>query len=345
MRVAVYYNNDDIRIEERLVPEIGDDELLVKVEASGICGSDVMEWYRLQKAPLVLGHEIAGRVERVGKRVKRFKRGDRVFVSHHVPCNTCRYCEAGQHSLCDTLRSTNFDPGGFAEFVRVPSINVANGTFLLPEGMTFEEGAFIEPLACVLRGLRIAHFRSGRSALVLGSGISGLLFIRALRAFGASRIAATDIEDRRLETAKRLGADVVMRAEDAGPEKAREANGGLLFDFVVACAGVSSVVEQAFDLVERGGTVLLFAPLEPGTMIPLPLFHIWREQVTIVSTYAGCHDDIKEAIGMIETHAIEVADMITHRLPLEEAARGFKLVAEGKESIKVIILPSTFSPV
>jgi L-iditol 2-dehydrogenase len=340
MRVAVYYRNNDIRIEERPVPEIADDELLVKVEASGICGSDVMEWYRLQKAPLVLGHEIAGRVERAGKSVKRFGPGDRVFVSHHVPCNACRYCAEGQHSLCDTLRSTDFDPGGFAEFLRVPSINVTNGTFLLPDGMTFEEGVFIEPLACVLRGLRIARFRSGRSALVLGSGISGLLFIKALRASGAARIAATDIESSRLDKAILFGADVVTRADEAEPETLRAANEGLLYDLVVACAGETSVVEQAFQLVGRGGTILLFAPLKPSTMVPLPLFEIWREQITIVSTYAGCPEDIEEAIRMIETHDIEVADMITHRLPIEDVALGFKLVAAGKESIKVVIIPS-----
>ena len=133
MRAAVYYSNNDIRIEEMPVPKIGDDELLVRIESSGICGSDVMEWYRIKKAPLVLGHEIAGVVFEAGTRVKRFKPGDRVTVAHHVPCNTCRYCLAGQYSLCDTLRSTNFDPGGFAEFIRVPAINVDRGTFIVPD--------------------------------------------------------------------------------------------------------------------------------------------------------------------------------------------------------------------
>jgi len=152
VRVAVYYNNNDVRLEEMPVPAIGQHEMLVRVEASGICGSDVMEWYRIMRAPLVLGHEIAGTIAEVGKDVTRYKVGDRVFVSHHVPCNTCRYCLAGHHTVCDTLRSTNFDPGGFAEYLRVPAINVDRGVFLLSDEMSFDQGVFIEPLACVYRG-------------------------------------------------------------------------------------------------------------------------------------------------------------------------------------------------
>ena len=339
MRVAVYHNNRDIRIEERPVPRIGPGELLVKMEASGICGSDVMEWYRIENAPLVLGHEIAGTIVETGNGVVDFKPGDRVFVSHHVPCNECRYCEEGQYSLCETLRTTNFDPGGFAEFIRVPSINVTTGTFKLPDKMSFDEGAFVEPLACVLRGIDTARFRPGRSVLVLGSGISGLLFVKAFHALQASRIVATDIEKRRLETARRFGADFALHAKEAEPDRMRENNNGLLFDLVVVCAGGASVFEQAFTLVEQGGTVLLFAPPEPDLDLQLPLFRIWRDQIAILSTYAGCPADIEEAIDMIASKRITVTDMITHRLPLDRTAEGFRLVSEGTESIKVIITP------
>ena len=169
-RVAVYYKNDDIRLEERPFPKIGPGEILMRIEASGICGSDVMEWYRIKKAPLVLGHEVAGVVEEVGEGVKKFKKGDRITAAHHVPCNTCKYCLNGQYSVCDTLRSTNFDPGGFAQYVRLPAINVDRGTFLLGDGVSFEEGTFAEPLACVLRGQRIAGLRPGDSVLVLAVG-------------------------------------------------------------------------------------------------------------------------------------------------------------------------------
>lgn len=339
MRAAVYYNNRDVRIEERPVPETGPRELLVRVESSGICGSDVMEWYRIQKAPLVLGHEITGVIVEKGADVTDFETGDRVFVSHHVPCNSCRWCVEGQHSLCDTLRSTNFDPGGFAEFVRVPEINVELGTFHLPTSVSFDEGAFVEPLACVLRGLRSAGFEKGHSALLLGSGISGLLFVKALRSFGAGIIAATDINRSRLEAAERFGADAVLLADDAPPERLREINGGELFDLVVTCAGPVTVVEQAFKSVFRGGTILLFAPVEPGVSVSLPLFDIWRDQIAVISTYAGCPVDIEAAIELLADPAFTVTDMITHRMPLEQTEEGFRLVAEGKDSIKVIIKP------
>lgn len=339
MKAAVYYNNNDIRIEEMPVPEIGPGEILVRIESSGICGSDVMEWYRLKKAPLVLGHEIAGTVERVGAEVDRFSPGDRVSVAHHVPCEECRYCLKEKYSLCDTLRTTNFDPGGFAEFVRVPDINVEKGTFIIPDGLSFDAAAFIEPLACVVRGMGVARFTKGDSVLVLGSGISGLLFIKLLKAKGAGRIVATDIDPARLEAAKRMGADEVLDATEAVPERLKELNDGRLFDLAVTCAGVEPVVLQALRSVDRGGTILLFAPLAPGVEITMPFFDVWRDQITIVSTYAGPPGDSREAMDLLASGEIEVEDMITHRLPLDRTAEGFRLVAEGSESIKVMIKP------
>ena len=169
MRVAMYYNNRDVRVEQMEIPRIGPDELLVKVWSSGICGSDVLEWYRLAKAPLVLGHEIAGEIVQVGDAVQGWKQGDRVFVSHHVPCNLCRYCASGHHSVCDTLAKTNFEPGGFAEYLRVPAINVRNGVYALPDSMSYDEAVFIEPLACVFRGQHHAGWMPGRRVLVIGS--------------------------------------------------------------------------------------------------------------------------------------------------------------------------------
>src|SRR4030066_2190020 len=207
VRVAMYYNNEDVRLEEVPAPRIGPGELLVKVLESGICGSDVMEWYRIKKAPRVLGHETAGEIVEVGKEVKNYKVGNRVFVSHHVPCNTCQYCLNGFHTLCDTLRTTNFDPGGFAEYIRVPKINVDRGVFLLPKEVSFEDGVFIEPLACVLRGQRLAGLRAGQRVFVIGSGMSGIFPIDRVRCSGARWVTASDIDEYRLKAAKKFGAD------------------------------------------------------------------------------------------------------------------------------------------
>jgi L-iditol 2-dehydrogenase len=339
MRVAMYYNNRDVRLEEIPTPRIGPGELLVKVLASGICGSDVMEWYRIKKAPRVLGHEIAGEIVEVGKEVKNYKVGDRVFVSHHVPCNTCQYCLNGFHTLCDTLRTTNFDPGGFGEYLRVPRINVDRGVFLLPEEVSFEDGIFIEPLACVLRGQRLARLKPGQRVFVIGSGISGVLHIALARASGAGEIMASDISEYRLKAAKQFWADEAILAKEVNPAKIREINQGQLVDMVIVCAGTISAYTQALQSVDRGGTVLCFAPLEPDLNFVLPFFDFWNDGITLLSTYGGSPFDITTAIELIRAQRLPLRQMVTHRLPLKETGRGFQLVAEAKDSIKVIIEP------
>jgi len=339
MRVAMYYNNRDVRLEEVPTPVIGPGELMVKVLASGICGSDVMEWYRIKKAPRVLGHEITGEIVEVGKGVEHFHIEDRVFVSHHVPCNTCHYCLNGFHTVCDTLRTTNFDPGGFAEYIRIPRINVDRGVFLLPEEVSFEEGVFIEPLACVIRGQRLARFRPGQTIFVIGSGISGLLHIALARASGAGWVIASDINEYRLKVAKQFGADETILAKEVSPSKIREINKGRLADLIIVCAGTISAYIQALQTVDRGGKVLCFAPLEPGLNFVFPFFDFWNDGITLLPTYGGSPLDIEDAIQLIRSHRLPIDKMITHRLSLAETGIGFQLVAEAKESIKVIIEP------
>lgn len=340
MRVAVYYSNSDIRIEDRPVPKIGPGEILVRVMACGICGSDVMEWYRIKKAPLVLGHEAAGEIVAVGKGIEQYKEGDRVFVAHHVPCNRCYYCLKGHHTVCETLRKTNFDPGGFAEYIRVPEINVDRGVYLLPEEVSYEEGTFIEPLACVVRGQRLAGMEPGNRVLVIGSGISGLLHIQLARSLGAGRIVATDVSDYRLEAALKFGADAVIHAKENVPLRLREVNDGWLADLVVLCTGAPSAITQALQSVERGGTLLFFAPADQGISLPIPVNDLfWRTEITLTSSYAGSPADHMVALELIRAGRMNVRNMITHRLGLSETGHGFQLVAKAQESIKVTIEP------
>jgi L-iditol 2-dehydrogenase len=340
MRVALWYNNRDVRVEEMPVPEIGPGELLVRVIASGICGSDVMEWYRLDRAPLVLGHEIAGEVVAAGEGVERYKVGDRIAVAHHVPCNTCHYCLSGNHTSCDTLRQTNFDPGGFAEYVRLPAINVDRGVFPLPDEVSFEDATFVEPLACVLRGQRRANLQPGQTVLVIGSGISGLLHIKLARALGAGHIVATDINRYRLEAAEWFGADIAINADEYVPDDLRDVNNGLLADLVIVCTGALPAVNQALSSVERGGLVLFFAPTAPGVTIPISINNLfWRNDVTLTTSYAGSPADYAAALRLIRARRVPVHEMITHRLSLEETGLGFQLVADARESLKVIIEP------
>jgi L-iditol 2-dehydrogenase len=340
MRVAMWYHNRDVRVEEMPIPQIGPGELLVRVAASGICGSDVMEWYRLDRAPLVLGHEIAGEVVEVGEGVEPYKAGDRVAVAHHVPCNTCHYCLSGNPTVCDTLRRTNFDPGGFAEYVRLPAINVDRGLFLLPDDLSFEEATFIEPLACVLRGQRRARLQPGQSVLVMGSGISGLLHVQLARALGAGRIVTTDISEYRLEAAKKFGADAAIDADEYSPDRLRALNQGFLADVVIVCTGAVPAIAQALASVERGGTLLFFAPTAPGVTTPISINDLfWRTDITLTTSYAGSPADYAVALKLIHAGRVPVREMITHRLSLAEAGLGFRLVAEAQDSLKVIILP------
>lgn len=339
MRVAMYYNNMDVRLEEMPKPKIGPGEIMVKVMASGICGSDVMEWYRILKAPLVLGHEIAGEIVEIGEGVGRYKIGDRVFVSHHIPCNTCHYCLMGYHTACETLHTTNYDPGGFAEYIRVPELNVDRGVFLLPEELSFEDGVFIEPLACVVRGQRVANLRAGQSVLILGSGISGLLHLLLAKTFGAGRIITTDVSGYRLQKARAFGAHAVLHAEEDIPESVRQINNGRLADLVIVCTGAPIAFHQALKAVDRGGTVLCFATTEPDVELSIPLNEFWRNEIKLMPSYGNSPLDATVAIELIRSGRVPVGKMITHRLPLDKTGYGFRLVAEGEESLKVVIEP------
>ena len=339
MRVAMYYSNHDVRLEELPVPRLGTGEVLIRTRASGICGSDLMEWYRIKKAPLVLGHEITGEIAEVGAGVSKFKLGDRVFSCHHVPCGQCRYCLGGHQSVCELLRTTHFDPGGFAEYIRVPQINVELGTYRLPDEMTFDEGSFIEPLGCVVRAQRFAKLSAGQTVLVIGSGISGLLHIQLARARGISRIIATDVSEFRLNAARQFGAGATIHGADNVPARLRVLNDDRLADLVIVCTGAMPGIQQAVRSVERGGTLLFFAPAAAGVDVPIPLFDYWRDEISIVTSYAGSGDDLLESMELITARKVRVADMVTHRLPLADAGRGFQLTAAGQESIKVILDP------
>ncbi len=341
MRVAMYYNNRDVRLEEMEVPEIGPGELLVRIFASSICGSDIMEWYRIKHAPLVLGHEIAGRIFMAGENVSGFHEGDRVVATHHVPCFGCHYCRSGHETVCETLLGgTHFDPGGFCEYVRLPAINVERGTWLIPDNVSYEAATFVEPLACVLRGQMATGIKPGASVLVLGSGIAGLLHVKLALANGAGVVVATDISRERLELARKYGAHHVLDAASDVPQKFRELNNGQGADVVIVCAAVETVCQQGFKSVGRGGVILLFAPAPAGTEVSLSINEIfWRRDVTVTTSYAASPDDCVQALELIRSGRVVVDDMITHRLGLADTGEGFRLVAEGGSSLKVIIKP------
>jgi L-iditol 2-dehydrogenase len=340
MLVAVYYNNKDVRIQEMPKPEIADDEILVKVMASGICGSDVTEWYRVPKAPRILGHEATGVIEKTGDKVKGYKVGDRVFVSHHVPCNKCRYCLGGHHTACETLHTTNYYPGGFAQYIRVPRINVESGVYKLPIDVSFEEGTFIEPLACVVRGQRLAGIQKDDVLLVIGSGVSGILHVQLAKRNGVKRVVVADINRYRLKLAEKFGADFTVDAKGDLPQKLKEVNGERLVDKVVVCTGATQAALTALDCVDKGGTILFFAVPEPSVKVPVPINQFWRNEITLKTSYGAAPNDLAESLAVLAEGKLDVEDMITHRLSLRQAAEGFRLMAEAGKSLKVILEPN-----
>lgn len=328
MRVAVYYNNKDIRIREIPKPKIKEGEILVKIKASGICGTDVMEWYRIIKAPRVLGHETTGDIAEVGDGVTKFKVGQRVFITHHVPCYKCKYCSEGNYTACETLHKGNYDPGGFSEFIGVPKINVEHGTFLLPENISYEEGTMIEPLACCMRGQKVINVKKNHTVLILGSGVSGLSNIQLAKLKGV-RVVATDIDEYRLKKAKEFGADEVIDAKEDFHLRAER---------IIVCTGAMQAVQQAFECIDRKGIILFFAI--PNKNIEIPVVNFWRNEITITTSYGAAPDDLKESLELIKSKKINVHDLITHKFPFAEITKGFELAANPKDSLKIVIEPN-----
>lgn len=337
MKVGMYYNNRDVRVENMPVPKIGNRDLLIKVKACAICGTDIMEWYRIKKAPMVQGHELTGDIVEIGKDVKGYNIGDRVFATHHVPCDECYDCKRGNGTLCEEFqKGNNFDPGGFSEYVRVTGRSVETGILKLPDNVDYEEGTFVEPLGSVIEGVTL---QAGDTVLVLGSGIAGLLNIKFARERGAGKIIATDLSDSRLEAARRFGADYITRAKDCGPEFIREVNDGRLADVVIVSAASKAATEQALQSFDKGGRVIHFATPREGEKTGRDDYANWRTGLIETRTYGATPESCREALELIRSGTVRVDDMITHRLSLEEIGEGFRVASSG-EGLKVIIEPN-----
>jgi L-iditol 2-dehydrogenase len=335
MKAAVWYNNRDIRIEEVPLRRPGPREMLVKVISCGICGSDIVEWYRLPRAPLVQGHEIGAEVVEAGSSVDCFKPGDRVFIAPKVPCGVCHYCREGHFPQCTEIKERL--PGGFAEYILVPEVLVEKGAYLLPGSISYDQSTFIEPLACVARSQRLAGLKAGQSVLVLGCGMSGLLQVQLAKRKRCT-VVATDIVEKKLAFARSFGADLAI---PAGGDISKRVIEYLhkKADVVLLCSSALSAVEQAWACVDKGGAVVFFAVPGPEKTVTVPVNDFWTKEVRILTSYYCGPPDIQEAVRLLAEGAIDVERMITHRLPLEEIALGFRLVMSGEDAVKVIIKP------
>ncbi len=348
MKAAVYYSNRDIRIEEVDDLSVGSREIKVRIMACGVCGSDVMEWYRRKRAGRsggigAFGHECTGIITEVGSQADpKWRVGDRVVVTHHVPCNTCNACIRGHTTACDTLQRTKFKHGygGFAEYVVLPEINVDRGMLRLPESVSFDLGTFVEPLGCVVRGQQWAPTSDGRSVLIIGAGITGLLHTQIARLNGAGFIAVSNPSPERLEAARKFGADATISATEDVPGTFQELNGGVGADTVIMTAPIPVCVQQSIEAVGPGGTILFFAPTTPEINSEINLWNLWQKEVTITHSYAADFHNLSTALKLIHYKRVNVADMITHVFPFQKTAEGFLLTAHHRQgSLKVIIHP------
>jgi L-iditol 2-dehydrogenase len=341
LKVGVYYRNSDVRVEERPDPKAGDRDIVVKVMACGLCGSDLMEWYRIKRAPLVLGHEPAGLVVETGKLVSIVKPGDRVFVTHHVPCNACYHCRIGHETACTTFQGTNnFDPGGFSQLLRVTGKSIENGTFLLPDSMSFEQATFIEPLGTAVRALRTVALKREQSVVVFGSGVAGLLIIKLARAMGAGAIIATDVSPYRLEKAREYGATHTIAANEDVPAFIRKVNDSRLADVVILCTGALPAARIALTSAERGGTILFFAVPKPGETLDVDFNSFWRDDITIRTSYGAAPVDNIQALELIQNGIVEVTDMVTHRFSIDRIGEAFMTGGRPDGCVKVIVEPN-----
>jgi L-iditol 2-dehydrogenase len=238
------------------------------------------------------------------------------------------------------LHTTNYDPGGFAQYLRVPEINLDCGVFVLPDTMSYDEAVFIEPLACVVRAQRAAGVKAGQNVIILGAGISGLLHLLLAKARGAGNVVITDVNAFRLKKAMELGASAAINAKGNVIEEAKRANDGKLFDIIIVSTGAFPAFKQALELADSGGVVMFFAPTEPGLKLDIPVNEFWRNDMTLVTSYGAAPGDNQESLELIRDGKVKVGALITHKLPIEKTGEGFKLTVSGKDSIKVIIEPN-----
>ena len=339
MKVAVYHSQQDIRIEEMPKPEIGEDEILVEMKACGICGSDLMEWYLKTRAPLVLGHEPAGVIVKVGSKVRDFNLGDRVFVHHHVACLTCHYCTHGDYTLCERFHRTNIKPGGFAEYFRVPAPNLQIDTLKIPEKLSFEEATLIEPIGCCVRAFRKSGIQVGDSVVIIGAGTTGVIHTALSKIFGATKTVVSDLFDFRLRMAEKFGADVTVNPEREDlTEIVKAETDGVGADLVIVAAPSIEAYKAGLSVCRKGGKLCVFAPTKPGEYLQISPKELFFSEIQIIPSYSTSHLETRTALELIKSGRINAKGLITHRFKLADTAEAFKTALENKESLKVIVL-------
>jgi squalene synthase HpnD len=335
MRVAVYRGEGRLVAEQWPRPVIGPGEILLRVRGCGLCGSDIAKVLAVETAiPVVLGHEVVGDVVEVGPGVSTLAVGDRVVAAHHVPCGACHYCRRGSHSMCRGFKASHLDPGGFAEYVRVPGANVRDVTFRIPAHVSDEAASFVEPLGCCLRAVRRAAVQAGDTVAVVGLGSIGCLFVQVLERAGAT-VVGLDQSAERLQLARRFAVRAAL--PDEAETLIAELSAGRGADQVFVTGGATKVLPRAVRMVRDGGSIHYFAG-GPGDELPLALETLYHRELTLSATYSSSPADLAEAFRAVTTAAVRVAGLYTHRLPLDRLGEGVELM-RSQRALKVYVTP------
>ena len=346
MLAAVYRGVNDVRLETVPVPEIGPGELLLRVHTCGVCGTDLKKIATgSHSAPRIFGHETSGVVAAVGNNVSRFEPGDRVMVFHHIPCRQCYYCRHKTFAQCPTYKkvgcTAGFEPsgGGFAEYVRVMDWIVDQGTVKIPAGVSFEQAAFVEPVNTCMKGIEALRLRPGETVLAIGQGPIGIILSVLARRAGAT-VITSDLYPDRLKIAKSLGFEHTIDASQSDAVHCvRQQTEGRGADAVMLAVGSNALIRSAMDAVRPGGRVLLFAQTQRGEVVVDPAA-ICVDEKALVGSYSASVDLQEESVRFVMNREMDLEQLISHRFPLQEAAKGLELAAHPQPgSMKVVIQP------
>ncbi len=313
-------------------------EVLVKMKASGICGTDIEKVRGHGITSKVLGHEVVGEIAQLGEGVSGLTVGERVFTHHHTACLSCSVCRSGEFTLCPDFGRSNIVPGGFAEYYIVPEWNVTRGAVVrLPDSLDYKDASVIEPLACCARGLRKVEAGSVSGALIYGAGPVGLLHLKLLRNYGVSRVDLADVSDYRLDFGRRMGAGTGFNvSSSAGRTSLLERPESDKPDLVVVATGNPAAFEDALTAVARGGDVLLFGAPSRGSIIELDAAALFLRGVNILTSYSATEKEVIQAIEMMASGILDVSDLITHVFPLSESVAAFD-TAQQQRCMKAVV--------
>jgi 2-desacetyl-2-hydroxyethyl bacteriochlorophyllide A dehydrogenase len=342
VKAAVFKGIEDIRVEEVPAPEAGAEDIVVKVHACGICGSDLHTYLHgaFVQPGQVMGHEFVGEIVEVGGAVSGLAVGDRVTASPVVPCMECARCKEGRYNLCGSAWATGIAygrPGGFAELVKVPTAVPGANVFPLGPEVSDEAGALVEPLAVAVHAVRLVDPVEGQTALVLGLGTIGLQVVQALHAHGAGRIIGIDLAAGRVEAASVLGAEALDASNGVAAALSTVLGEDEEIDVVFECSGAAAAASAALEQVRAGGTIVVLALYDdPITLDPTALV---QREIRLQGSIAYTSDDFREAVEMLSTGSAQSDPLITHRKPLDSIGEAFTVQLKKDESIKVLVNP------